>query len=129
MNGYNLTDRQKELLRKLVRHIREDKLKEPISVSYTLGQRCIRFFGGETFEYQGDLIGDLDALCDVDLMGFRYNERGNKLYNIKQAGSDAVDSNFTVPQPIASRTPLTGDDKIAVGIPEQLMLHFQWVKN
>lgn len=125
MNGYNLTDRQKELLRKLVRCVREEGSEEPISASYTLGQRCIQFFDGTTLEYQGDLFGDLDALCDVDLMGVRYNERGNKLYNIKQAGYDAVDSDFEVPQPIASRIPLTGDDKIAVGIPEQLMLHFK----
>jgi len=97
MNGYNLTDKQKELLRKLVRCVREEGLEQPISASYTFGQRCIQFFDGTTLEYQGDLFGDLDALCDEDLMSFRYNERGNKLYNIKQAGYDAVDNNFGTP--------------------------------
>jgi hypothetical protein len=97
MNGYNLTDRQKELLRKLVKCVSEEGAEEPISASYTFGQRCIQFFDGTTLEYQGDLFGDLDALCDEDLMSFRYNERGNKLYNIKQAGYDAVDNNFGTP--------------------------------
>jgi len=39
------------------------------------------------------LIGDLDALCDAGLMGFRW-EKGSRLYNTKQAGYDAVDSDF-----------------------------------
>jgi len=30
MTSYNLTDRQKELLRKLVRYGREERLREPI---------------------------------------------------------------------------------------------------
>ena len=97
MNGYNLTDRQKELLRKLVKCVSEEGAEQPISASYTFGQRCIQFFDGTTLEYQGDLFGDLDALCDEDLMSFRYSERGNKLYNIKKAGYDAVDNNFGTP--------------------------------
>lgn len=97
MNGYNLTDRQKELLRRLVRCVREEGSEEPISASYTFSQRCIQFFDGTTLEYQGDLFGDLDALCDAGLMGARYSQKGTKLYSIRQAGYDAVDNDFGAP--------------------------------
>jgi hypothetical protein len=42
--------------------------------------------------------GDLDALCDLDLVGFRYNSKGNKIYTVKQAGYDAVASDFVLPE-------------------------------
>lgn len=125
MNGYNLTDRQKELLRKLVKHVREEKLKEPIAPVGTDQGYFIPLRGGGSFEHPGDLIGDLDALCDAGLMGVRYSKRGNELYSIRQAGYDAVASDFEIPQPVASHTLLTGHDKMAVGIPEQLMLYFE----
>jgi len=97
MNGDNLTDQQKELLRKLVRCV-EEGAEPPISVGFISGQRCIRFSDGTTLEHQqGDLIGDLDALCDADLMRVRYSEKGTKLYSIKQAGYDAVDNDFKAP--------------------------------
>jgi hypothetical protein len=96
MNGYNLTNRQKELLRRLVRYITEGGLREPISAGYFSGQRYIYFDGGERCEYQGDLYSDLDALYGNDLLGVRYNKQGNPLYYIKQTGYDAVNSNFEV---------------------------------
>ena len=68
MNGYDLTDRQKELLRKLVRCVREGKLREPIAPVSTDQGYFIWFRGGGSLEHQGDLIGDLDALCDAGLM-------------------------------------------------------------
>ncbi|MCP4614781.1 MAG: hypothetical protein GY845_39375 [Planctomycetes bacterium] len=45
-----------------------------------------------------NLIGDLDALCNVDLMGVRYNNQGNEIYTVKQAGYDAVRNNFVMPE-------------------------------
>jgi hypothetical protein len=96
MNGYDLTDRQKELLRKLVRYIRERKLTEPIAPVSTDQGYFIWFRGGGSLEHQGDLVGDLDALCDAGLMRVRW-EKSKRLYNVKQAGYDAVDSDFEVP--------------------------------
>jgi hypothetical protein len=96
MNGYNLTDKQKELLRKLVRYIRERKLTEPIAPVSTDQGYFIWFRGGGSLEHQGDLVGDLDALCDAGLMKVRW-EKGKRLYNVKQAGYDAVDNNFGAP--------------------------------
>jgi len=43
MNRYSLTDTQKELLRKLVKHIREEKLKEPIAPVGTDQDTSFRF--------------------------------------------------------------------------------------
>ena len=107
MNGYNLTDGQKELLRKLVKHKRAGELYEPILPHSELGEEAgtfreyIHLRGKPPLEHRGDLVGDLDALCDADLMGFRWSKKGDKLYSIKQAGYDAVDSNFEVPSPYA----------------------------
>ena len=91
MNGYTLTNRQKELLHKLVEHVREGRLGEPIAPVSTDQGSFIPLRGGGSLEHRGDLIGDLDALCDAGLMGFRYSKRGDKLYSIRQAGYDAVD--------------------------------------
>ena len=95
MNGYNLTDAQKELLRKLVRCVREGKLEEPL---LPIGTQTGYFFqvpGEENIGFKW--TGDLDALCDANLMSFRWNrKRTNRLYGIKQAGYDAVDNDFEV---------------------------------
>jgi hypothetical protein len=86
-------------------------MEEPIAPVGTDQGYFIPLRGGGSFEHLGDLIGDLDALCDEGLMGFRYSERGNKLYNIKQAGYDAVDNDFEVsliPESPALAQPMKG---------------------
>ena len=45
---------------------------------------------------------ELDILCDADLLGLRYNSRGDKIYTIKQSGYDAVENNFVAPELPAS---------------------------
>ena len=95
MNGYNLTDGQKELLRKLVRCVREGKLEEPILPIGTQTGYFIQVCGEENIGFKW--TGDLDALCDANLMSFRWNRKGtNRLYSIKQSGYDAVDNDFEV---------------------------------
>ena len=78
MSGYNLTDRQKELLRKLVEYVRQDRMAEPFKI--VLGG--ILLGGGEIFKTERDFLGDLSALAEADLLGLRYGLKGNKLYRI-----------------------------------------------
>ena len=93
MSGYNLTDRQKELLRKLVEYVRQDRMAEPFSL--VLGGILLK--DGEIFETERNFLGDLSALVEADLLGLRYGLKGNKLYSIKQAGYDAVENDFVTP--------------------------------
>jgi hypothetical protein len=102
MNGYNLTDCQKDLLRKLVRLAKEDKLHKPIFLDYASGQLGIPLRDGGFLETQGDAVGDLQDLCNADLMGSRVGSSGTLLYNIRQAGYDAVDNDFQGPPPYAT---------------------------
>jgi hypothetical protein len=94
MTDYNLTGKQKELLIILVDHVREGKIREPI-IPVCEGGGCSIIGIEEKFDR--NLIGDLDILCEVDLLGFRYNSQGNRIYTIKQAGYDAVENNFVAP--------------------------------
>lgn len=100
LDGFNLTDNQKKLLCNLVRMDREGKLKGPmLYVTRGFGGAPESLLGSNEntveFEWPGDLIGDLNALCNADLMSFDWAGK-NKHYRITQAGYDAVgiDSDF-----------------------------------
>lgn len=99
MNGYNLTQRQKELLQNLVALIRKGKLEEPIlPISFASGEYHFNLKEGKDWVVIGDVRGDLIALCDADLMSStRGVKTGTQVYHIKQAGYDAVDNNFASP--------------------------------
>jgi hypothetical protein len=91
MASYNLTNKQKYLLTTIIKNIYEGQLDEPIITSCTYsGCEII----GIDEKFGLDLPGDLDALCDLDLMGFQYNIKGNKVYFVKQAGYNAITNNF-----------------------------------
>lgn len=94
MVGYNLTARQKELLRKLVEYEREGRLEQPLR--FVLGPG-IQLTDGGVLEAEGNLHGDLAALYEADLLGLTYGSRGQRLYDIGQAGHDAVDKDFELP--------------------------------
>jgi len=95
MATYNLTSRQTQLLRTIVTNLKDGKLKEPIiPVCHRNGCSII----GTAEDFGTNLLGDLDALCDLDLMGARYNDKGNKIYTVKQAGYDAVANDFVLPE-------------------------------
>ena len=102
---YNLRDRQKELVRVLVDLEREGKLKGPYLVVLALGASPeIVGLDGGSLTWPGDAEGDLNALCDEDLLGQRLNRQGNTLYSLRGAAYDAVDSDFSVPkgQPVSA---------------------------
>jgi hypothetical protein len=102
MTRYNLTDQQEELLSTLVRLTFEGKLKDPIvpipikngksnRLEYVLHLR-------ETDSFRFTNISDLDALCDADLLSFRWNRSGiGKLYSLTKAAAEAVKSSFEQP--------------------------------
>jgi hypothetical protein len=94
MANYNLTPRQKDALRRLVDAVKSGQAQEPLIPVLTL-QDC-DVIGVGTFDHS--LPGDLDILCDADLLGFRHNSRGDKIYTIKQSGYDAVENNFVAPE-------------------------------
>jgi len=94
MANYNLTTRQKEVLRRLVEGVKYGQANEPLIVVCTF-QDC-EVIGIGTFDHS--LSGDLDILCDADLLGFSYNSRGDKIFTIKQSGYDAVEYNFVAPE-------------------------------
>jgi hypothetical protein len=109
MLGYNLTDRQKELLRLLVGKVRSRAASEPFLRIGARDGYSLHPHGGEAFDIGTWGLGDLDALVDADLLSARTNTQGtSQLYSIKQAGYDAVDSDFSAPDVsfIAHLTPL-----------------------
>jgi hypothetical protein len=93
MANYNLTTRQKEVLSRLVEAVKSGQAHEPL-IPVLTHQTC-DVIGVGTFDHS--LPGDLEILCDADLLGFRYNSRGDKIFTIKQSGYDAVENNFVAP--------------------------------
>ena len=67
MANYNLTTRQKEVLCRLVEAVKSGA-REPLIVVCTF-QDC-DVIGVGTFDHR--LSGDLEILCDADLLGFKY---------------------------------------------------------
>jgi hypothetical protein len=98
MDPYNLTPRQKDALRRMVEMVRSGSVREPFLVlgeheGYTL----IPAQGAQVTINEG-WDGDLDALEEADLVSARWDSSGsNRLYTIKQAGYEAVDSEFAAP--------------------------------
>ena len=95
MARYNLTERQKDLLRAIVEHIRAGKLREPIIPVVEIGG------GGGIIGIERDfgpnVTGDLEVLSQEGLLSWELNSRGDKIYTVKQAGYEAVDNNFELP--------------------------------
>lgn len=94
MIAYNLTEKQKSILRIIVEHLEIGSLEEPIIISSS-GSECQIIGINQIFDT--DLPGNLDALCDCDLMGFAYSNSG-KTYMVKQAGYDAIRNDFSMPE-------------------------------
>ena len=94
MANYNLTIRQKEALQKIVNAVKSGQAQEPIITALT-NKGCF-VIGVGTFDHS--LPGDLDILCDADLLSYSYNSNNRKIYTIKQNGYDAVENNFVEPE-------------------------------
>ena len=93
MAEYNLTPKQKQLLKTITEYVKAGKAKEPL-IAMVSNDGGIIFGIKEKFDR--NLLGDLEILCEVDLLGYRYNSTGNKIYTVKQSGYDAVENNFVI---------------------------------
>jgi len=91
MKEYNLTDRQKQLLTIIIESIKEGKDIEPLMPSITFQDSQII---GIDHKFDRTLIGDLEALCEEDLLSATYNSGGDKTYTVKQSAHDVVANNF-----------------------------------
>ncbi len=95
MTEYNLTSRQRELLKTIVEQMESGKGHEPLIPVVTHS-------GGSIIGIQGDfgqnLLGDLEVLSEADLLGSRINSRGNKIYTVKKSAYDAVKNEFVIPE-------------------------------
>ena len=96
---YRLNSGQRFLLQSLVHFVWEGKLKEPIG-TFPLGNPptayAIHLRGEDSFVFEN--VGDLDALCQAGMLGFRWNRTGmGKLYYVTVAGETAVHTNFQTP--------------------------------
>jgi hypothetical protein len=95
MAEYNLTPKQKQLLKTITDSVKMGQVKEPlIAVSTNDGS----FIMDIKEKFDRNLLGDLEILCEADLLGFRYNSSGNKIYTVKQSGYNAIDNNFVIPE-------------------------------
>jgi len=95
MAEYNLTSQQKELLKTIVEQMKSGRAQEPlIPVSSHSGSSIIGIQGN----FGRNLLGDLEVLGEADLLGFRYNSKGDKIYTVKQSAYNAVENNFVIPE-------------------------------
>jgi hypothetical protein len=99
MAKYNLTPKQKKLLRILVEGVKSGKVEEPIFPICSIVDCEIL---GIEEKFDDNLIGNLDVLCEANLLASRYNSQGDKLYTIKQSGYDAMENDFTVSEALPS---------------------------
>ena len=94
MSVYDLTDKQKQSLTIIVKHLKAGKITEPIrpvvrSKSYYI-EGIEKVFGR-------NFIWDLEALCEAKLMNQRYSRSSSKnrrIYKVTEAGHQAVANNF-----------------------------------
>ncbi len=95
MGGYNLTGRQKDLLRKLVTSVQDGSLSEPIWGISSSDSTYILMNEPQSLPIENE--SDLEVLCEVDLMGYSSNPSGERTYYIKQFGYEAVQNDFSLP--------------------------------
>jgi hypothetical protein len=99
MGTLNITEKQKQLLKIIVENLNTGKLKQSIIPSCT-HEGCSII--GIDKDFDRNLLGDLESLCDADLMGSIPSRSGNSIYIVKQAGFDTVKNDFTFPENFAN---------------------------
>ncbi len=95
MAEYNLTSKQKQLLKTIIDAVESGQAKEPlIPVISMVGSSII----GVPGDFDHNLIGDLEILSEADLLGSRLNNKGNKIYTVKQSAYNAIGNDFLIPE-------------------------------
>ncbi|MEW6029920.1 MAG: hypothetical protein ACOYZ8_07755 [Chloroflexota bacterium] len=123
MKTYNLTNQQKYILHTIIHYLENGFIEEPIIISCSFTE-C-EIIGIEE-KFSPNLPGNLDALCDCDLMSFTYDNHGNKTYMVKQAGYDAIKNDFRVNEKPSAQlnigaiiNEMQGGDVQAIGLSNQ----------
>jgi hypothetical protein len=91
MAEYDLTLKQRQLLRTITEQLEAGTGKEPM---FPVSDTLIGIKG----KFDRNLLGDLEILSEAGLLGSRFNSSGQKMYSVKQSGYDAVKNNFVVPE-------------------------------
>lgn len=128
MPKYNLTDRQRQVIRIIVENIQSGNIDEPVVVSCA-GNSC-DILGIEQ-HFGTSLLGDMDALVDVNMLGILSRNNFSGQYVVKQAAYDAILNNFEAPDnsvnlPLyigAIVQQMTGGNLQAVGFSSQSEIH------
>lgn len=95
MAEYNLTPGQKDLLRTIVEQKKSGVAREPlIPVIASGGSSLIGIKG----DFDRNLLGDLEVLSEADLLSYRFNSSGDKIFTVKQSAINAVENNFIIPE-------------------------------
>ena len=95
MAKYDLTPKQKTLLKIIVEQLNAGTAKEPLIPVCTMSDCSIIGIKGN---FDHNLLGDLEILAEAGLLGFRYNRKGDKIYTVKQSGYNAIENNFEIPE-------------------------------
>ncbi len=96
MATYNLTQRQKDLLKELVEGVRNQGWSETFMNMSTLSSHALMpMRGGVSIEIED--IDDMNVIAHTDLAVLQYGSRGTARYTLTQAAFDAVDQNFVIP--------------------------------
>ena len=98
MTTYDLSNRQKQLLKLLVENIRDNKIAEEIAPEIG-SEHC--YIEGLNIKFGRNFIWDMEALCDAKLMECtftRYSSQANRIYTVTQTGYKAVADDFVIPE-------------------------------
>jgi hypothetical protein len=96
VSTYELTEKQKRLLKIIVDSVEQGKARQPL-IAVTTKTRCEILDIDE--EFDTSLRGDLIALADEGLLSREHNSRGDAIYYVKQAAFRAVKDGFELPDP------------------------------
>jgi hypothetical protein len=99
MAEYNLTPQQKDLLITIVEQKKSGVAREPLIPVITGRESSLIGINGS---FDRNLLGDLEVLSEADLLSFRFNGSGTKIFTVKQSAFNAVENNFIIPE---SQTP------------------------
>jgi len=110
MPEYNLTNAQKEILRKTAELLESGEVRGPLLERGTMdgsqrGYELVTLDGRHVIKAIGGSMGDMDALVEAGLVSVRVTTTGSRRYVVKQAGFDAVNSDFSAEVELVSAGP------------------------
>ena len=90
-----LTERQKDLLKDIVKGVRENRVEEPFQGIININDYC--YIEGIDKNYGSSLKGYLNILEEEGFLSSVLSREGNPRYSLLQTANNAVDNNFQEP--------------------------------